>query len=83
VLAGAGLLTDVELLASGELFATSEVFARDELPQADSARVMIAVPSGVASNASPPFVRDVCLCLESFRLANFPSALIDEGKAPN
>ena len=58
VLAGAGLLTDVELLPSGELFAISEVFARGELPQADSARAMIAVPSGVASNASRPFVRD-------------------------
>jgi hypothetical protein len=58
VLAGAGLLTDVELPGSGELFATSEVFGRDELPQADSARAMIAVPSGVASNASLPFVRD-------------------------
>jgi hypothetical protein len=58
VLTGAGLLTDAELLASGELFATSEVFARGELPQADSARAMIAVPSGVASNASRPFVRD-------------------------
>jgi hypothetical protein len=58
VLAGAGLLTDVELLASGELFATSEVFARGELAQPDSARAMIPVPSGVASNASRPFVRD-------------------------
>jgi hypothetical protein len=58
VLAGAGLLTEVELLASGELFATSVVPAPDELPQADSARAMIAVPSGVASNASLPVVRD-------------------------
>ena len=58
VLAGTGLLTEVELLASGELFATSEVFARGELPQADSASAMIAVPSGVASNASLPVVRD-------------------------
>jgi hypothetical protein len=57
VLAGAGLLTEVELLASGELFAAS-VLATDELPQADSARAMIAVPSGVASNASLPVVRD-------------------------
>jgi hypothetical protein len=58
VLAGAGLLTDIELPSSVEPFATSEVFARDELPQADIARAMIAVPSGVASNASLPFVRD-------------------------
>ena len=57
VLAGTGLLTEVELLASSELFATS-VLATDELPQADSARAMIAVPSGVASNASLPVVRD-------------------------
>jgi hypothetical protein len=58
VLAGAGLFTDVELVASRELYAASEVFASDELPQADKARAMIAVPSGVASNASLPFVRD-------------------------
>jgi hypothetical protein len=58
VLAGAGLLTEAELPASGELFATSVVPAPDELPQADSARAMIAVPSGVASNASLPVVRD-------------------------
>jgi hypothetical protein len=56
-LPGTGLLTEVELLASGELFATS-VLATDELPQADSARAMIVVPSGVASNASLPVVRD-------------------------
>ena len=58
MLAGAGLLTEAELLASGELFATRVVPAPDELPQADSARAMIAVPSGVASNASLPVVRD-------------------------
>jgi hypothetical protein len=57
VLAGAGLLTEAELLASGELFAAS-VLATDELPQADSTRATIAVPSGVASNASLPVVRD-------------------------
>jgi len=52
VLAGAGLL------ASAELFAISEVFATEGLPQEDSARAMIAVPNGVASNASLPFARD-------------------------
>jgi hypothetical protein len=82
VLAGAGLLTDVELLASGELFATSKVFARDELPQADSARAVIAVPSGVASNTSLPFVRDA-FSMPFLSPSKSPRALIDEGKAPN
>ena len=58
VLAGAGLLSDVDVLASGELFATSDAFASGELAQADSARAAAAVPSGVASNASRPIVRD-------------------------
>jgi hypothetical protein len=58
VLAGAGLLTDVELVASGELFATSEVFAGSELPQADGASATAAVASGVASNTSRLFVQD-------------------------
>lgn len=58
VLAGVGLFTHVELLASGELYATSEVLTRGEPPQADSARAMIANPTGVASNASRPLVRD-------------------------
>lgn len=83
VLAGAGLLADVELLASGELFATSKVFATGELPQADSARAMIAVPSCVASNASRPFVRDAFPNALNPFAYRFPRALIDEDKAPN